>query len=338
MSVLDVEQLLQPVSAESPCGEDLEYDQVFIEMSRDLEGKPEQQMGDEIIEAQGPDWKSVRGKALDLMTRTKDLRVCVALTRAVLGTDGLVGLGDGMALLRGLIDRHWDGFHPKLDPDDWNDPTMRMNILSALCDQDTVLRNIRESTLVESKALGRFSLKDIEIATGQIAAPAGGESPDMAAIDGAFLDCDLEALQATAGAVSGSLQQVSAIDAALMANEQVGQTRAPDLSALPKVLKAAKQILDEQLARRGVGVAPAAEGQAAPGAPQPIAGEVNTREDVIRVLDKACDYFSRHEPSSPVPLLLRRAKRLVSKDFMDIMQDIAPDGVKQIQTIAGTEE
>ena len=95
MSVLDVEQLLQPVSAESPCGEDLEYDQTFIEMNRDSEGKAEQQMGDEIIEAQEADWKSVRGKALELMPRTKDIRVCVALTRAVLGTDGLGGVTAG---------------------------------------------------------------------------------------------------------------------------------------------------------------------------------------------------------------------------------------------------
>ena len=335
MSVLEVEQLLQPVSAESPCGENLEYDQAFIEMNRDAEGKPEQQMGDEIIEAQGPDWASVRGKALDLMTRTKDLRVCVALARAVLGTDGLVGLGDGLAVLRGLIERYWDSFHPQLDPDDWNDPTMRMNVLSALCDQDTVLRNIREATLVESKALGRFSLKDIEIATGQAAAPAGTEPPDLAAIDGAFLDCDLEALQATADAVARSLEHTAAIDASLMANEQVGPTQEPDLAALPEVLEAARQVLAEQLARRGVGVAPGAEDHT--GAPQPVAGEVNSREDVIRVLDKACDYFSRQEPSSPVPLLLRRAKRLISKDFMDIIQDIAPDGINQIKTIAGEE-
>ena len=56
----------------------------------------------------------------------------------------------------------------------------------------------------------------------------------------------------------------------------------------------------------------------------------------MRVLDKACDYFERHEPSSPVPLLLRRAKRLVSKDFMEILRDLAPDGVSQAENIGGT--
>jgi type VI secretion system protein ImpA len=129
---------------------------------------------------------------------------------------------------------------------------------------------------------------------------------------------------------------VRAIDALLM--EKVGASHAPDLDALPALLKPVKQILAEQLARRGASEAPAAA-EAAPGAaPQPIAGEVNSREDVIRVLDKACDYFARHEPSSPVPFLLRRAKRLVSKDFMDIMRDMAPDGVPQAEKITGTKE
>jgi type VI secretion system protein ImpA len=337
MSTIDVEQLLQPVSEESPGGDDLEYDPAFIAMSQAAEGKAEQQMGDEVIEAEPPDWGKVRDQALALFSRTKDLRAGVLLTRAVVSTEGVIGLGDGLALLRGLIERHWDHVHPQLDPDDDNDPTMRINILASLCDPSAVLRSIREAPLVESRALGRFSLRDIEVARGQASPPEGTEPPDMAAIDGAFLDCDLESLQGTADAVERSLEHVEAIDALLM--EKVGASHAPDLGELPVLLKAARQILVEQLARRGVGEAPA-ETEAVPAgaAPQPIAGEVNSREDVVRVLDKACDYFARNEPSSPVPLLLRRAKRLVSKDFMDIIRDIAPDGVQQAETITGTKE
>ena len=46
-------------------------------------------------------------------------------------------------------------------------------------------------------------------------------------------------------------------------------------------------------------------------------------------------YYERHEPSSPVPLLLKRAKRLVAKDFMEILRDLAPDGVDQAERISG---
>jgi len=38
-----------------------------------------------------------------------------------------------------------------------------------------------------------------------------------------------------------------------------------------------------------------------------------------------------------VPLLLRRAKRLISKDFLEIVRDLAPDGVPQVELIRGAE-
>jgi type VI secretion system protein ImpA len=36
-----------------------------------------------------------------------------------------------------------------------------------------------------------------------------------------------------------------------------------------------------------------------------------------------------------VPLLLRRAKGLVAKDFMEILNDLTPDGVSQAKLIGG---
>ncbi|MBE0617668.1 MAG: hypothetical protein IH608_07060 [Proteobacteria bacterium] len=62
---------------------------------------------------------------------------------------------------------------------------------------------------------------------------------------------------------------------------------------------------------------------------------MRSREDVVHLLDKVCDYFRRNEPSSPVPLLLERAKRLVSKSFLEIVRDLAPDGVAQVELIRG---
>ena len=63
--------------------------------------------------------------------------------------------------------------------------------------------------------------------------------------------------------------------------------------------------------------------------------EIRTREDVIRVLDKLCEYYAQHEPSSPLPLLLKRAKRLTTLSFMEIIQDLAPDAVAQAMSIGG---
>ncbi len=46
-------------------------------------------------------------------------------------------------------------------------------------------------------------------------------------------------------------------------------------------------------------------------------------------------YFRMNEPSSPMPMLLQRAKRLVTMDFMEILRDLTPGGVPQAEVIAG---
>jgi type VI secretion system protein ImpA len=58
----------------------------------------------------------------------------------------------------------------------------------------------------------------------------------------------------------------------------------------------------------------------------------------LRLLDLACQYYRRHEPSSPLPLLVERAQRLAEKNFLDILRDLAPDGVMQAQTIIGNRD
>jgi len=315
MSVIDVEQLLQQVSDEAPAG-------------------------DSVVEAEEPDWRSVGKIATELLSRSKDLRVGVLLIRAALNTDGMVGMSDGLEVTRRMLDQYWDNLHPQLDPDDDNDPMMRINTLVSLTDRDTMLADVRKTPLVSSRALGRFALRDVELATGAVQAPEGAqELPSIEGIDAAFMDADLDELKVTADAIGAAIDSVEAIET--FVTEKVGVGQAADLSALPQLLRSAQHVMAERLSRRGVGVEVSGEEGAAvdpsaEGAPQPIAGEIRSREDVVRVLDKACEYFERHEPSSPVPLLLRRAKRLVSKDFMEILRDLAPDGVSQAENIGGT--
>lgn len=340
MSRVDVKDLLKEVSAELPCGGDLEYDPEFGEMERAAQGRPEQQIGATLIPAQEADWPTVKNKAISLLGRTKDLRAAVYLTQSLLHTDGLSGLRDGLMLIQGLLEQYWDTLYPQLDPAEENDPTLRINTLITLSDPDTVLHSIRETTLVKSVAFGRISLRAILIALNKYPLPPGSKEQviEITTINAAFMDANLDDLQNTADAIRQSIESVSAIESLLM--DKVGAKRMADMSSLPNLLKEAQQIMSEHLASRGVSETelPTAEITEISGstiASQPMTGEINSREDVIRVLDMACDYFKRHEPSSPVPLLLQRAKRLVAKDFMEILRDLTPAGVTQAEEISG---
>lgn len=348
MSVIDTEQFLSPVSDGSPCGEDLEYDPAFVEMEKLAQGTQEQQYGGTIVPAEPPDWRGVRKKALALCERTRDMRVAVYLTRAMLNTDGLPGFADGLILVEGLIERYWEEAYPRLDPDDDNDPTMRVNTIVTLCDPNTTLRSLREAPLVSSPKVGRFNLRDVHIINGVLTVPKGKDQPEpptQAKLDAAFQDANPEEVQATGKLLTEAVQRAKNIEAVL--TDRVGVTNAADMSELAAVLKEMRQVVTDQMQRLGMGrteeVADAetTEGDSAPGAASggkqrlALEGEIASREDAMRLLDKVCDYFVRYEPSSPVPFLLKRARTLVTKDFMDVLLDLAPGGTDQAKLIFG---
>jgi type VI secretion system protein ImpA len=341
MSAIDVTQLLQEVSAETPCGANLEYDPAFLELEKEATARPEQRIGDSVVPGQEPNWSDVKDRAVDLMRRTKDLRVAVQLSRSLLRTHGAAGLRDGLSLIAGMLERYWDSVYPQLDPDDGNDPTFRLNALANLADWDSMVRGLRDMPLVSSRVLGRFSLRDIEVADGTTAKPADGEAavPETATIESAFAEADAAELQATADGIRGALESLGSIQS--IVGSKVGSTASLDLSRLATTLHNADRILTDQLYRRSGGApagAVAGDGAAA-GASRGtgVPGEVASRDDVVRLLDKACEYFKRHEPSSPVPLLLQRAKRLVKMDFLEIMKDMAPGGLSEVKSIGGVE-
>ena len=64
-------------------------------------------------------------------------------------------------------------------------------------------------------------------------------------------------------------------------------------------------------------------------------GAIRSRQDAIRALDAVAEFFRRNEPSSPVPLFLERAKRLVSKSFLEVLADIAPEALARRGRRAG---
>jgi len=336
MSKIDIDKLLEPISEESPCGDDLEYDPEFGELERTAQGKPGHEMGDEIIPAEPPDWGEVAGGAEKLFGRTKDLRVATHLAHASLNLNGLAGLASGLDLLNKMFEQYWDDVHPQLDAEDDDDPTLRINSLLPLNGREEFLGSLDRAVLVSSKTLGKFSMRDIRIANGEITLSEGDETPvpDPTHIDAAFLDCEQEELTANADAVNECIELLNNLGE--FARDKVGVEFAPELDALSSELNTIHGTLREQLSRRGVELEPVeGEDQGSTTAPASVPGEIRSRDDAIRVLDRVSEYFRQHEPSSPVPILLQRAKRLISKDFMEILRDLTPQGVSEAEKIGG---
>ena len=343
--MIEAEELLQPISDESPCGEDLSYDPSLQELETLARGKEETQFS----AAEPPDWKGLRSRCLELFARSKDLRVAMMLAIASLELDGLRGFRESLSLVKGLIERYWPTAYPQLDPADDNDPLQRMNIVASMAmpigtygDSFRVLERLRKIPLCDSVQMGRFSLADI------LRAETGAPSPDnkpevkMAQIDSAFRDSSQEKLGEIFQILSDCITLVQGLDESITLT--VGAKQAPDLTPLSSELTAMRSRVAPFI-KAGAGSAIGGDGASTAGAAESagrsalsLEGEIRSREDVLGLLLKICQFYERVEPSSPVPLVLKRAARLAEMDFMQIMQDLSPDAISQIRIVTGEKE
>ncbi|TPI65648.1 type VI secretion system protein TssA [Mesorhizobium sp. B3-1-3] len=62
---------------------------------------------------------------------------------------------------------------------------------------------------------------------------------------------------------------------------------------------------------------------------------INSRDEVVKCLDLVVAFYDRTEPSSPIPHLARRVRRMVHMDFVELMEDLAPSGLKEFRQLAG---
>lgn len=343
MSTVDVAKILQPVPGDSPCGADLEYTPEFLALFQKALPKPARQVGAEEVPGEEPDWVAIKAEALAGLNLTKDLRLLVLLGRALVHTDGLAGFVDALRAMRGLVTSHWADLYPRLDSEDGNDPAMRVNALAGLTDGSGLVRSLREWPMLRARVAGRFGLRELEAASGRT--PMSGTPPTPELVRAAFLEVGATALAETAALVKAAKEEVQGLEAALSA--ALGKS-AISLRALTAVFDAMLRELAPHVGgvAAGTGDAPgaAAEAGASPAAlgggsaPAAVPGAIQSREDVVRTLDRICEFYARTEPSSPVPMLLQRARRLVDKSFLEVLRDLVPDGVNQAMIFQGPEQ
>jgi type VI secretion system protein ImpA len=344
--MINVDDLLKPVAADKPCGEDFTYHPSFQNLETIARGKPETQFS----AAEEPQWKEVREAATEVLGQSKHLTAAVILTLSLLKIGGLEGFRDGLALLRGLVEKYWGDVYPRLDPESSNDPTERLNILNNISSAAAPYKfiiHLKQVVLCESPTMGRITLQQLIAAKDRAGKPGSSSSdaagPDVNQIQAAFRDAGPAPAAATLTLVNELIGHSQGINTFL--DNTLGAGRGVSFETLNKLLEEMKQTVEPH-ASGGEPAAQAAGTEAAPVAGaeagsrparvvQGVSGLVQTRADVIKALGLIYTYYRDNEPSSPVPLLLQRAERLVDKDFMAIVTDLTPDAVRQLQVITG---
>ncbi|HEX7868448.1 MAG TPA: type VI secretion system protein TssA [Variovorax sp.] len=332
--------LLTPIGEASPCGDDLEYDADFMALVAAAQGKPEQQFGDTVIPAVEPEWREVGEKAGNILRRSKDVRAAVLLLRASTRMQGVEGFCAGLRLLNGLLDTFWDGIHPKLDADDGNDPTMRLNALAPFCDESqTMLRELYDAQVGMAPGVGPIRVRDIAVAHNALAAVSGEATYSASQVHGG-----LEAIQASRPELLQAAMDVPVLLEKLrtLLVDRTGRADAIDMTPLRSVARVLKKACDTAAGVPGEASAgadaEAGESQANGGTaarPAAMRGEIQSRQDAVQMLDRVIRYLEQTEPGNPAPLLIERAKKLIGVSFLEIMANLAPNAMDTIETVTG---
>jgi type VI secretion system protein ImpA len=327
----ELDSLERPITAEQPCGESLEDSAELAAFDAF------RVFGQVSAWEQPPDWRAVRTKSFETLERSKDLRLLAHFGAAVVRTDGLAGLCQVLKLAPDWLDTFWDQVYPGLD----EDGIFRRNALSCFADRIAIIDALRRAPLVASRQLGTFSLRDLELAQG-VLQPTEADTtvPLPTQISAAFAAMPLAELVELGAVVSVGLLSVKRIETKM--REAAGSEGAPDFQALTAQLQRIDKALREHLAAHpdavnasavGGGGDPATEGGTASSAG--AVGAIRSRQDAIRALDAVAQFFRQTEPSSPVPLFVDRAKRLIAKNFLEVLEDIVPDAVPQARQAGG---
>ncbi|MCU4182594.1 ImpA family type VI secretion system protein [Bosea sp. BH3] len=336
MAALNFAELTKPISADEPCGPDLEDDLDFNNVTarlevvlpasyfrRDDEGR---QVAFDRTSIEFPPAFADLGK---LLARTRDLRVLVLAAKLIILNRDVAGFAATLSAIADLLGSYWEEMHPRALDGDY---IMREVALQGLDELPTIVLPLQHAPLFVSRRIGPFIFRSQLVASGETRVVEGEQHPDAGAIQAALGDIDIDDLTGVLGHVNAARDALVRLRAIWL--EKVGADHPLSFPRLAAVLDQMASFLDSAVARRVPGHQAAGAEPEAPVAPGGSAvarsAAPGSLTDVIQVKDTlaAClAYFRKTEPSSPAVLLIGQAQQLIGKSLIEVIQIMFPDHV-----------
>jgi len=345
MATVDFESLIRPVSADAPCGADLELngDVGYMNFIAGTEGMlPKTFFGtdqagnpDRPFDRASIDFDAQFAAAKPFLEQTRDLRLLGILAKLCILNRDLAGFAACVRAMGVLLETHWEDVHPRGEDGDFG---LRMVAVEGVDAVPTVVMPLQFMPFVEHKRFGAFTYRTYMLAKGEVQ-PRGEEQPaDLANVERILNEAELPTIVERRG-------QLGEIDTALRQIRQTWLTNCPSgpaatLERLPASVAQILALFDSVIVRRDPNAAAAAEAadKFGDGALQPMAGAVVTLDQAAGALAAVADYFSRREPSNPGLLLVRQAHALIGRSFLDALRVLVPAQVERAAFAIGGEQ
>ena len=348
---IDMAALLAPIAEDAPAGSDLREDfsaQSTYYRLRDAraEARAAERQADADPDADVglvPQWRQVRELALKaLATTTKDLEIAAWLTEALVRSEGPKGLAAGAHLIAGLAEAFWDqNLYPMPDEDGIATRLAPVTGLNGEGGDGTLAQPLRKLALFtrpDGSPMAFWQYRQSE----QLATMDGARAAQRIAAGTLPMDAvEKEARAAGQGHFAALHRDLSAAREAWVA---MGDALDAKAGADGPPTRAVRELLDELLVAAAK-YAPAASATAeAPQAAPVAAGEPagapsaavpgaaraamvpESREDMLKELERIAAYFRRTEPQSPLSYTLEEAVRRGRMSWPDLIAEIVTDG------------
>ncbi len=332
----EIFDVIEPLSALEPCGQNLEYDPEYVVLVAKMVPKGDAQYSDFIGAAEAPNWNDIERDCRRMLLRSFDINIIVLLMRCRTRIAQAEGVREGLALLVATLEQYPDTIHPQATIEGEYDLTVRANALATLTDPEGLMADIRDITINKNSAM-RLQVRDVERA---FATPSSADALSVSSVQQQLDDLHRHHDNNLAALVEvmhlfTRLQNWSA--------NHLGEY-APDLHVFVKLVglfrrKDQPQPDNVSIPKKLVNVIQPAITPPTTTADQPSPAyvanlpmsqireilqedSIQDREMALQAMMKAREWFEQTEPSSPVSVLLRQAEKMVGKRFSEVVQCI----------------
>ena len=360
--VVDIDQLVAPISEDAPQGSDIREDRsptsdyYTVKDARNAARAAERSamFGDEDSGESYSAWQTVAEVSEKILKSvSKDLEVSSWYVESLVRLHGMAGLRDGLLIIKKLIDEYWDGLYPEPDEDGIETRVAPITGLNGDGGEGTLLAPLRNLAITDEGDAGEFSYW--QYLQARDADRIDDEEKKEARISSlGYSLSDFNATVAETGIESCRNYVATLEESAQIYKETSAKLRelcgadAPPSTKITELLdelgRTVRFVYKEKIDAADAAEAAAQASSAAAAveedsqAPEGAAvaqvvqltgvrsGPITNREDALRSMEEAAKYFRQYEPHTPVAPGLERLIEWGRMTVAELMMELIPDG------------
>jgi type VI secretion system protein ImpA len=276
------------------------------------------------------------------LKQSRDLRLLVILAQFGLLSGQLHTFANSVRIIRKLLEAHWEEVHP-MDADFGF--MERIGALEALNNRPTVVLPLEAAALLKTRRTGPISYRAIQIAAGNATARPDEHTISLGAIEAALTSGELEqdAIDEVLKDLSDLPEELDTIAGICTAklSESGAKAAPPNYEPLTTLIREMNAELNRRLGRISEETEEGQGTEEEPGDSQQPAStsdqeEIRNAAQAKLILDAVEDYFASKEPSHPALFLVREARGLVGKSYLDALKILMPRRFDDVALLLGT--